>query len=89
MEILRRKLVVAWRILFQAEDQLAQIRLSRLEASVGLFKVLGGAWKTPAFSQPPEERKLMIQHQSRVARRFGLSASLLTSSFGWRQLEHA
>ncbi len=35
------------RTLFQAEDQLAQIRLARLQASVGLFKALGGAWKMP------------------------------------------
>ena len=33
------------RALFQALDQLAQIRLSRLQASVGLFKALGGGWK--------------------------------------------
>jgi outer membrane protein TolC len=37
----------AQRTLFQAEDQLAQIRLARLQASVGLFKALGGAWKVP------------------------------------------
>lgn len=37
----------AQRTLFQAEDQLAQIRLSRLQASVGLFKALGGAWSMP------------------------------------------
>jgi NodT family efflux transporter outer membrane factor (OMF) lipoprotein len=37
----------AQRTLFQAEDQLAQIRLARLQASVGLFKALGGAWQTP------------------------------------------
>lgn len=37
----------AQRTLFQAEDQLAQIRLSRLQASVGLFKALGGGWSTP------------------------------------------
>jgi NodT family efflux transporter outer membrane factor (OMF) lipoprotein len=37
----------AQRTLFQAEDQLAQIRLSRLQGSVGLFKALGGAWKMP------------------------------------------
>jgi NodT family efflux transporter outer membrane factor (OMF) lipoprotein len=37
----------AQRSLFQAEDQLAQIRLSRLQASVGLFKALGGGWQTP------------------------------------------
>jgi NodT family efflux transporter outer membrane factor (OMF) lipoprotein len=37
----------AQRTLFQAEDQLAQIRLSRLQGSVGLFKALGGAWQMP------------------------------------------
>lgn len=35
------------RTLFQAEDQLAQIRLSRLQASLGLFKALGGTWNMP------------------------------------------
>lgn len=35
----------AQRTLFQAEDQLAQIRLARLQASVSLFKALGGAWQ--------------------------------------------
>lgn len=35
----------AQRTLFQAEDQLAQIRLARLQASVGLFKAIGGAWE--------------------------------------------
>ncbi len=34
----------AQRTLFQAQDQLAQIRLSRLQASLGLFKALGGGW---------------------------------------------
>ena len=33
------------RALFQALDQLAQIRLSRLQASVSLFKALGGGWE--------------------------------------------
>jgi len=37
----------AQRTLFQAEDQLAQIRLARLQASVSLFKALGGAWNKP------------------------------------------
>ncbi len=37
----------AQRTLFQAEDQLAQIRLSRLQASIELFKSLGGGWKMP------------------------------------------
>lgn len=34
----------AQRTLFQAEDQLAQVRLSRLQASIGLYKALGGGW---------------------------------------------
>lgn len=34
----------AQRTLFQAEDQLAQIRLSRLQASINLYKALGGGW---------------------------------------------
>ena len=42
----------AQRTLFQAEDQLAQIRLSRLQASIGLFKALGGGWK---MTDPPRE----------------------------------
>lgn len=37
----------AQRTLFQAEDQRAQIRLTRLQASVGLFKALGGGWLAP------------------------------------------
>ena len=37
----------AQRTLFQAEDQLAQIRLSRLQGSIGLFKALGGGWMMP------------------------------------------
>ena len=37
-------LLDAQRTLFQAEDQLQQIRLSRLQASIGLFKALGGGW---------------------------------------------
>jgi NodT family efflux transporter outer membrane factor (OMF) lipoprotein len=34
----------AQRTLFQAEDQVAQVRLSRLQASVSLYKALGGGW---------------------------------------------
>ena len=37
----------AQRTLFQAKDQFAQIRLSRLQAAVGLFKALGGGWSDP------------------------------------------
>ncbi len=40
-------LLDAQRTLFQAEDQLAQIHLARLLASVGLFKALGGGWTAP------------------------------------------
>lgn len=35
----------AQRTLFQAQDQLAQIHLARLQAAVGLFKALGGGWE--------------------------------------------
>ena len=34
----------AQRSLFDAQDRLAQVRLDRLEASVSLFKALGGGW---------------------------------------------
>ena len=34
----------AQRTLFQAQDQLAQLRLARLEAAVSLYKALGGGW---------------------------------------------
>ena len=34
----------AQRTLFSAQDQLAQIRLNRLEAAVDLYKALGGGW---------------------------------------------
>jgi len=42
----------AQRTLFQAQDQLAQIRLARLLASVGLFKALGGGWTDPERTRP-------------------------------------
>lgn len=35
----------AQRTLFQAQDQLASLRLSRLEAAVALYKALGGSWQ--------------------------------------------
>lgn len=38
-------LLDAQRTLFQAEDQRAQIRLSRLQAAVSLYKALGGSWQ--------------------------------------------
>ncbi|MBE0626958.1 MAG: efflux transporter outer membrane subunit [Burkholderiales bacterium] len=37
----------AQRTQFQAKDQYAQVRFSRLQASVGLFKALGGGWTKP------------------------------------------
>lgn len=37
-------LLDAQRTLFQAEDQLAQVRLARLQSSVLLYKALGGGW---------------------------------------------
>jgi multidrug efflux system outer membrane protein len=45
----------AQRTLFQAEDQLAQVRLSRLQASIGLFKALGGGWKMTEPPRPPSQ----------------------------------
>ncbi|MGH8697354.1 MAG: efflux transporter outer membrane subunit [Burkholderiales bacterium] len=41
----------AQRTLFQAQDQLAQIRLSRLVASVALYRALGGGWEAPERAQ--------------------------------------
>jgi outer membrane protein TolC len=37
----------AQRSLFSAQDQLAQARLTRLTASLDLFKALGGGWVAP------------------------------------------
>jgi NodT family efflux transporter outer membrane factor (OMF) lipoprotein len=38
----------AQRTLFDAQDQLAQVRLERLGAAVALFKALGGGWQADA-----------------------------------------
>ena len=38
----------AQRTLFSAQDQTAQVRLSRLQASVALYKALGGGWRNPS-----------------------------------------
>ena len=35
----------AQRTLFDAQDQLAQVRLDRLDGAVALFKALGGGWR--------------------------------------------
>ncbi len=45
----------AQRTLFQAEDQLAQVRLSRLQASIGLYKALGGGWKMTDSPRQPAQ----------------------------------
>jgi outer membrane protein TolC len=37
----------AQRTLFSAQDQLAQIRLNRLQSAVSLYKALGGGWSGP------------------------------------------
>lgn len=44
----------AQRTLFQAEDQLASIRLDRLSATVALYKALGGGWsaESATLAQP-------------------------------------
>lgn len=39
--------------LFSAQDQLVQIRLARLQASVGLYRALGGGWTVTADSNAP------------------------------------
>jgi len=41
-------LLDAQRTMFQADDQLAQIRFARLGASVGLYRALGGGWSAGA-----------------------------------------
>ena len=41
-------LLDAQRSLYQAEDQLVQVRLARLEAAVSLFRALGGGWQDRA-----------------------------------------
>ncbi len=43
----------AQRTLFSAQDQAAQVRLSRLQASVAIFKALGGGWRNPAAMKNP------------------------------------
>jgi multidrug efflux system outer membrane protein len=40
-------LLDAQRTLFSAEDQLAQVKLSRLTAALDVFKALGGGWTRP------------------------------------------
>jgi outer membrane protein TolC len=42
----------AQRTLFAAQDQLAQIALSRLQAAVSLYKALGGGWTTADTAAP-------------------------------------
>jgi outer membrane protein TolC len=40
-------LLDAQRTLFLTQDQVAQIRQSRLQATLDLFKALGGGWHAP------------------------------------------
>jgi outer membrane protein TolC len=40
-------LLDAQRTLFQSQDQVAQIRLNRLQAAIDVFKALGGGWGLP------------------------------------------
>ncbi|MGO1462895.1 MAG: efflux transporter outer membrane subunit [Oleiphilaceae bacterium] len=44
-------LLDAQRTLFQTRDQLVQLRLARLVATVDLYKALGGGWSYPAGSK--------------------------------------
>lgn len=46
----------AQRTLFQAQDQLAQLRLARLAGAVDLFRALGGGWNLPGEIPSPAER---------------------------------
>ena len=39
--------------LFNAEDQLVQVKLARLQASVGLFRALGGGWSNVMDADRP------------------------------------
>jgi multidrug efflux system outer membrane protein len=41
----------AQRTLFNAQDQLAQIRLNRLQAAVSLYRALGGGWSAQGAAQ--------------------------------------
>ncbi|MDB5901508.1 MAG: putative outer membrane protein [Betaproteobacteria bacterium] len=41
----------AQRTLFNAQDQVAQIRLNRLQAAVSLYRALGGGWSAGAAAQ--------------------------------------
>jgi outer membrane protein TolC len=36
--------------LFQAEDQLTQVRLQRFQSAVSLYQALGGGWSPEAFA---------------------------------------
>ena len=50
----------AQRTLFQAEDTLLQTRLARLNASVALFKALGGGWSEPAPEAASEPARMDV-----------------------------
>jgi len=42
--------------LFNAQDSLIQIRLARLQASVSLYRALGGGWTVATDPNAPEDR---------------------------------
>ena len=50
----------AQRTLFQAEDTLLQTRLARLNASVALFKALGGGWSEPPLEPVREPARIDV-----------------------------
>ena len=53
--------------LFQAEDNLAQARLARLQAVVSLFQALGGGWPLPPKPGSPAEpdKRPLAAHEIR------------------------
>ena len=63
------------RTLYAAQDAAVQLRLARLQASVGLYKALGGGWQS-------DRQGLARKTEARVAR----ASSILTRSFAVQRL---
>jgi NodT family efflux transporter outer membrane factor (OMF) lipoprotein len=55
----------AQRTLFSAEDQLAQLRQSRLEAAVNLYKALGGGWIGPEVTAAAAPAPAAVTREAR------------------------